>query len=240
MAVIVLEPEVIEIPEPDISQLITEDDTPVDNIFSEKQQRLLAESLYTSWPGPSGEERTFIALVNVGMFYTVNQPALVPDVLVSLDVQLPDELWAKKNRSYFIWEYGKPPEVVIEIVSNLEGGEDSDKLRRYARLGIAYYVIYDPMQLLSDRPLRLYERRRATYVEMSEYWLPELELGLTLWEGEYESHHGTWLRWCNRDGAVLMTGAEAAQRERQRAEQERQRAEHLAAQLRALGVEPEA
>ena len=31
-----------------------------------------------------------------------------------------------------------------------------------------------------------------------------------------------------------------AERERQRAEQERQRAEKLAAQLRALGVEPEA
>ena len=40
------------IEEPDISGIITEDDEPVDNIFSEKQQRLLTESLNSSWrPG---------------------------------------------------------------------------------------------------------------------------------------------------------------------------------------------
>jgi hypothetical protein len=30
---------------PEVEHLVTEDDTPVDNIFSEKQQRLLTESL---------------------------------------------------------------------------------------------------------------------------------------------------------------------------------------------------
>jgi hypothetical protein len=122
MAEIVLEPEAVEIPEPDISHLITEDATPVDNIFSEKQQRLLAESLYSSWQGPGGE-RSFIVLANVGMFYATSQQAVVPDVLVSLDVQHPEDVWEKRHRSYFIWEYGKPPEVVIEIVSNKVGGE---------------------------------------------------------------------------------------------------------------------
>jgi hypothetical protein len=55
-----------------------------------------------------------------------------------------------------------------------------------------------------------------------------------------------WLRWCDRQGRVIPTGAERANQERQRADQERQRAdqerqradqerlraEHLAAQLR--------
>jgi hypothetical protein len=40
---------------PAIQQLITEDDTPVDNLPSEKQQRLLTAPLYSSWTGP-GEE----------------------------------------------------------------------------------------------------------------------------------------------------------------------------------------
>ena len=35
---------------PDVEHLVTEDDTPVDNVFSEKQQRLLTEPLYSS-PG---------------------------------------------------------------------------------------------------------------------------------------------------------------------------------------------
>ena len=37
---------------PNIDDLVTEDDTPVDNLPSEKQQRLLTEPLYSSWSGP--------------------------------------------------------------------------------------------------------------------------------------------------------------------------------------------
>ena len=33
----------------DLSHIVTEDDTPVDNLFSERQMRLLVESLYVSW-----------------------------------------------------------------------------------------------------------------------------------------------------------------------------------------------
>ena len=106
----------------DLSHIVTEDDTPVDNLFSERQMRLLAESLYTSWSGP-GEGRTFVAMANVGLFFHLREPPLVPDVLVSLDVTLPPEPWEKEHRSYFVWEYGKPPDVVVEIVSNKVGKE---------------------------------------------------------------------------------------------------------------------
>ena len=34
---------------PDVSHLVTEDDEPLDNLPSEKQQRLLTETLYSSW-----------------------------------------------------------------------------------------------------------------------------------------------------------------------------------------------
>jgi hypothetical protein len=45
---------------PDIQGLITEDDTPVDNLPSEKQQRLLTEPLYSAWAGPgAGRPRLF-------------------------------------------------------------------------------------------------------------------------------------------------------------------------------------
>jgi len=239
MAEILLEREMVAVPKLDIEHLVTEDDTPVDNIFSEKQQRLLTETLYTSWPGPPGEERSFIALANVGLFYSVHKPPLVPDVLVSLDVQLPDDLWEKHHRSYFQWEYGKPPDVVIEIVSNRKGREDARKLDRYARLGIAYYIIYDPNQQLSQDQLRVYELRRRAYVPMRQFWLPELGLGLMLWEGVYEGKEEIWLRWHDEDGQLILTGAEMSARERQQAKQEYQRAERLAAQLRKLGIEPE-
>ena len=65
---------------PDVEHLITEDDTPVDNLFSEKQQRLLTDPLYASWPGP-GTDRPFLAMANVGLFYSVERTPFVPDML---------------------------------------------------------------------------------------------------------------------------------------------------------------
>lgn len=234
---------------PNVDDLVTEDDTPVDNIFSEKQQRLLTEPLYSAW-----QKHPFLVLANVGLFYAVRLPPLVPDVMLSLDVQAPEDLWAKRNRSYFIWEYGKPPEVVIEIVSNPEGGEASHKMREYARIGVSYYVIFDPDQVLSREVVQAFELSpRREYVRMQALRFPGVDLGLTLWRGVYEGHEAEWLRWCDLDGTLIPTGVELAEQERQRAElehqraeqerqraeRERQRAERLAAQLRALGAEPE-
>lgn len=74
----------------DLSHLVTEDDEPVDP-FSGSQQRLLVSSLYTTWSGSPGTNRSFIALANVGLFYDVHQQAVVPDVQVSIGVRLPAE-----------------------------------------------------------------------------------------------------------------------------------------------------
>ncbi len=211
---------------PNVENLVTEDETPVDNMFSDKEQRLLTESLYSSWAGP-GEGRKFLATANVGMFYSVRQPPLVPDVLLSLDVEAPADLKPKRHRSYFFWEYGKPPEVVIEIVSNQEGREDTSKLRDYAHAHVLYYVIHDPFRLLSDQVLRVYEWRPDGYELKTEAWLPQVGLGLTLWHGVYEAVEETWLRWRDRDGNLIATGAE-----------QRMRAERLEAKLRELGIEP--
>jgi len=246
---------------PDVEHLVTEDDTPVDNIFSEKQQRLLTEPLYSS-PGWVGEGKKFVALSNVGLFYAIRQPPYVPDMLLSLDVDLPVDLWPKSHRSYFVWEFGKPPDVVVEVVSNDEGGEDTKKLAGYARIAVRYYVIYDPERILSDQTLRAFQLNPTVYRPMAEpLWLPGVELGLGLWEGRYEDHENVWLRWTDATGKPIATGAERAEnerqraereyqraeqehlraeQERQRAEQERQRAERLAEQLRQLGASPEA
>jgi Uma2 family endonuclease len=265
MATEIISSEIPQVLPPDVrpcvDHLVTEDDTPVDNVFSEKQQRLLTEPLYSSWTR-AAEGREFVALANVGLFFAVRQPPFVPDMLLSLDVALPADLHPKPHRSYFVWEYGKPPDVVVEVVSNTEGGEDSVKLSGYARIGVRYYVIHDPEQLLSDQPLRAFQLEAMTYRPMDEpLWLTGVELGLNLWHGRYEDHENTWLRWVDANGTPIPTGAERADQERQRAEheclraehqhqraeherlraeQERQRADRLADQLRRLGAEPEA
>ncbi len=237
---------------PDISKLAIEDDTPVDNLISEKQQRFLTEPLYSNASALGG--RTFLLAANVGVFYAVRQPPLVPDVFLSLDVEVPQAWREKKNRTYFVWEFGKPPDVVIEIVSNKEGNELGSKLHDYARMGVAYYIVFDPLQQLGNEPLRSFEQRAGRYQEMSTFWLEAISIGLTLWDGTFEGKDDRWLRWCNAEGVAIPTGAENAEQERQRAEQERQRAEQerqraeqaeakaaqLAERLRAMGIDPDA
>lgn len=139
-----------------VENLLTEDDKPVDNLFSEKHQRMLTETLYSSWkPMPDEEQpnlsRLFLAAANVGIFFSVHEPPLVPDVFISLDVSAPENIFTKAGRSYMLWEYGKVPEVALEIVSNKEGGELTRKLNTYARKGIHYYIVYDPFLLLSKK-----------------------------------------------------------------------------------------
>jgi hypothetical protein len=64
-------------------------------------------------------------------------------------------------------------------------------------------------------------------------WLEGVELGLTLWAGQFEEDvTRVWLRWCDREGQVILTGAEGR-------EIERQRAERLAERLREMGVNPD-
>jgi len=82
---------------PNVSHLITEDDTPVDNVFSEKQQRLLTESLYNGWQ----TELDFVAFANVGLYFSLGQDPIVPDMLLSTGVKVAEDVWKKYNRS--IW-----------------------------------------------------------------------------------------------------------------------------------------
>jgi len=212
---------------PDAHQLITEDDTPVDNLASAKQQRLLVGSLYSSPPQP-----VFLAEANVGVYHTVGQPAVVPDVFISLNVQAPEDWWEKANRSYLVWNFGKPPEVVVELVSNQIGNELTHKLKIYEQMRVSYYIVYDPAQQLSEKKLHLFELRGLHYTEVSELWLEQVGLGLILWQGTFEGRQGTWLRWCNAQGNPLLTGDE-------KAEQESQRAERLAEILKAQGIDPD-
>src|SRR5437868_5700949 len=111
----------------DLSNLVTEDDEPVDNFASAKQQRILVEPLYSS----SKLQRPFLADSNVALYSTPRAAPIVPDMFLSQGVQVADDWWEKANRSYLLWEFSKPPEVVLEIVSNQKGNEDGDKLHDY-------------------------------------------------------------------------------------------------------------
>jgi Uma2 family endonuclease len=131
-------------------------------------------------------------------------------------------------------------------------------------LHIPYYVVFSRY----TNQLRAFRLQGAHYEELElqepRVWMSELELGLGLWQGEYQGIERLWLRWYDAQGNWVPTEAEQqrqraeqertekaqalqqAEQERQRAEQERQRAEQaesrlasLMQRLRESGIDPD-
>ena len=174
---------------PDLSHLITEDDTPVDNRYSERQFSLLSMPLFDSWE----EGKPFEALTDVGLFYTPsNDGVVVPDFLLSLGVEPRQVSAEKEDRSYFVWLYGKPPDLVIEVVSNKVGGELDRKKATYQKIGVAYYAVHDPFRQFGKRELRLFRLEGGRYVELADaYKMPDGPVLSSCWgnsRDDSESH----------------------------------------------------
>ncbi|NEQ41793.1 MAG: Uma2 family endonuclease [Okeania sp. SIO3I5] len=194
--------------DPDTSHMILEDDTPLDSFINEKQQRLLTTVFYSGAEIPINVP--FIVAANVGLFSHLLDSGIVPDVFLSLNIVGEKEWWKRNVRSYLFWEFGKAPDVVIEIVSPTPGNELGSKLTDYAKLGIPYYVVYDPLQKISQTVLQVFQLQVNSYIPKSDAWFAHVNLGLTLWNGVFENVNGTWLRWCYADGNLIKTGDEIA------------------------------
>jgi Uma2 family endonuclease len=166
--------------------------------------------------------------------------------------------------SYVMWQEGISPQIVLEFLSPGTEKEDLGQTLRIADqpptkwevyeriLRIPYYVVFDRY----TDTLRTFVIQANRYVEQDlaepRLWIPDLEMGLGLWQGSYNNIDRLWLRWYDANGQWIPTPAEQAQEERQRAEQERQRAEQeqqraeqerqradlMAAKLRELGIDP--
>lgn len=231
---------------PDESHLITEDDTPVESVFAEKQMRLLTESLNAGWKPPDGSP--FFVASNVGVFAVAKNPALVPDVFLAIGVRWPRPITGpRRMNSYFMWEIGKPPDVVIEIISREPNGELSEKLRAYERICVRHYVVFDPWRAASKEELSIFALDDIGLSLRERLVFSQAQLSLTVWTGTYEGMEARWLRWCTLAGELIPTGAERAashtrELEAQDAKLEAQDAklEAMAAKLRALGIDPDA
>lgn len=241
----------IEVEAIDYDQFITENDDPVDNIFSEKQQRLLIDPLHANqWT-----DRDFLASANVAIYYQEDKPPVVPDMFLSFDVKAPEEWFEKKNRCYFLWRFGKAPEIVVEVISNKVGKEEKEKKAIYAQMGVLYYILIDPYLNIYPVRLKLFKLNGKEYQEFEEdqNFMPEINLGIRLWEGLFEKHKAPWGRWCSKEGEVLKTGAEnttelteiveqqneTLQQQKVDLEKEKERTEKLAKLLEELGVNPD-
>ncbi|OCR02765.1 hypothetical protein BCD67_18040 [Oscillatoriales cyanobacterium USR001] len=162
---------------------------------------------------------------------------------------------AKARRSYTPNLEGEVPEIVMEFLSETEGGEYSVK-RTYPPgkwffyeqiLKVKTYVIFEPEGGLLE-VYRLQEERYQLEIpnEHGRHWIPEMRLFLGTWRGKKEEETTYWLRWWDEAGNLLPWAVEQieierqrAEREAQRAEREAQRAERLAEYLRSQGINPD-
>ncbi|GAB4350808.1 MAG: Uma2 family endonuclease [Leptolyngbyaceae cyanobacterium] len=233
-------------------------DDPVENI----QQPLLAAAL-TDALGAAGRIQSQMLIgSNFGLVATVNKKIVVkaPDWFYVPQVHpVADDTI---RRSYTPYLEGDPVAVVMEFLSQEEGGELSvrstppyGKLYFYEQiLQVPTYVTYDPYEpSLEVRCLQNQCYTLQAADAEGRVWIPELELWLGIWYGERLGQTMNWLRWWDRSGNLLLWSAEQAEQERQRAEQERQRAEQerqraeqerqraeiLATKLRELGIDPD-
>ena len=98
------------------------------------------------------------------------------------------------------------------------------------RLRVPYYFVYSRY----TQRLRYFKLEGVQYQEQSLnpetplVWLEDLEIGLGIWQGEFEGVTAAWLRWCDQAGNWLLTDTEQAQ---QQLEQERQAKEQAQTQL---------
>lgn len=212
-------------------------DDPVDNIAQPALAAALTDALTTA-----GKLTTdTLVTTNYGLCATVNDKVVVkaPDWAYIPHISVPRDA---VHRSYTPQLQGDLPLIVMEFLSDEDGSEYSIKPTYlpgkwffYEQvLQVPYYALFD-IASSNLEFYRLSDEQRYEIVESDgngRYEISELGLSLGCWSGQRESRDGTWLRWWDADGKLLLWGQE-------KAVAERERAERLAERLRSLGIDPD-
>lgn len=127
---------------PTSDELPCSDDIPVDNEDQNFIPNFLLFLLEFIW----ANRKDWFWGVDMGVYHTTGvspQVPIVPDGFLSLGVERRKGNTSRK--SYLVWEENNiAPIFVLEIVSLTYGGEYDTKMRIYAKLGVLYYVVYNP------------------------------------------------------------------------------------------------
>ena len=219
---------------PDHTQLPESDGTFVKNWQEHPQSILLTDSIQPVLQKLYPDSQYFIGQ-DLGIYWRITEPpekgAEAPDWFYVPSV--PPTLNGKTRRSYVLWQEFIAPSIVLEFVSG-NGAEERDKTHWKGKFWIYEQVIRTPfygIYEVNKASIEVYELIGGKYQllsanERGHYSITTMGVELGLWQGEYQNAELPWLRWWDLQGNLLLTGEERANR--------------LAAQLRALGIEPEA
>jgi Uma2 family endonuclease len=253
---------------PDHTQLPESNGTFVKNFQEHPQSILLTDSI-TSLLLQRHPDNQYCIGQDCGIYWRLTEPTdrgaeapdwfYVPNVSPLVDGQI--------RRSYVMWYEVVAPLIVIEFVSG-DGSEERDTTPKIGKfwvyeqaIRVPFYAIYE----VSRATVEVYQLVTGNYQLLpannrGHYPIRPLSVELGIWQGQYQNAELPWLRWWDEQGNLLLTGGERAEQERQekelaqqqvererqekelaqqQVERERQRADRLAAQLRALNIDPE-
>ncbi len=224
---------------PSTLELPCSDDTPVDNEDQNLLPNLLLLLLTSLW----AERMDWYFGVDMAVYHTTgDNPRIpvVPDAFLSVGVER--RKGGVSRRSYATWEERNiVPQFVLEMVSHKPGGEYDKKLSLYAKLGVLYYVVYNPEFWERDskglprgewhQPFEVYRLESGTYQKQSgePYWMPEIGLGIGRYDGEVGGIPQEILTWYDAEGKRYPSEAE----------QEKRRREALETFMRSQGFDPD-
>jgi Uma2 family endonuclease len=198
----------------------TEDELPCDDGMPMETQRhvmqlqLLMDPLKLFW----ADRQDVYVGGNMFVYFSLeqvrNQDFRGPDFFAALDVP------KRERKSWVVWQEGKGPDVVIELLSESTAARDKgEKKTVYQdRLRVPEYFWFDPF----TGEWAGFYLRKGVYEPIE----PDVQgrlcsqlLGLALvrWEGAYQDVHIQWLRWATLEGTLLPTPQEVAAQEQRRA-----------------------
>jgi Uma2 family endonuclease len=222
MSEIILAESSVALP-PTQAELKSDDGIPMETQRHKVQMDMLIDTLF---PWLASRDDGYVG-GNMFVYYSLaqvkNQDFRGPDFFVVLGVP------KKERLCWVVWEEGKGPDVVIELLSDSTATQDKNekKLIYQNLLRVSEYFWFDPFNADDCAGFFLNRGVYQAIPANAQNQLVSQSLGLALvrWQGIYKGIDATWLRWATMEGQLLPNAEEIADLEHQRAEQERQRAE---------------
>jgi len=225
----------------------TEDELPYDDGMPMETQRhalqlqLLIDPLRLYWEDRQDAYVGGNMFIYFSLEQVRNQDFRGPDFFAVLDVS------KRERKSWVVWEEGKGPDVVIELLSESTAAQDKGEKKEIYQnlLRVPEYFWFDPFSgEWAGFSLRCGEYEAIAEDSQGRLISRVLRLALVRWEGVYQEIEARWLRWATLTGVLLPTPQEtavaaqrqAAEAQHQAAEAQRQAAEaqHQAAALEAM------
>lgn len=145
-----------------------------------------------------------------------------------------------ERRSWVVWEEGKGPDVVIELLSPSTAAVDKEEKKRIyeQQLRVPEYYWYDPF---NPEDWAGFVLRQGQYEAMSltrgDRFISEaLGLALVRWEGSYRGTVNSWLRWATMEGTLLPIPQELADQAQAQAQQAQAQVNQLTQQLQDCAI----